>query len=105
MTYPHLVLTSNPHDRAALRRTDEAWLDERWADPASRVLVVSGTRVRPVSGALEWVSPNDAPEGTRVLLGQRDDSFWFAVVTGPELAKSEPDAVAPSARPAARAVG
>ena len=43
MTYPHLVLTSNPHDRAALRRTDDAWLDERWADPASRVLVVSGT--------------------------------------------------------------
>ncbi len=46
MTYPHLVLTANPHDRAALRRIDEAWLDERWADPATRVLVVSGTRVR-----------------------------------------------------------
>jgi NAD+ diphosphatase len=98
VTYPHLVLTSNPHDRAALRRTDEAWLDERWADPASRVLVVSGTRVRPVGDALEWVSPGDAPEGTRVLLGHRGDSFWFAVVTGPELAKSEPDAWHPLRR-------
>ena len=91
MTYPHLVLTSNPHDRAALRRTDEAWLDERWADPETRVLVISGTRVRPADGVLQWVSPAETPEGTKVLLGERDSSTWFAVVTGPELAKSEPE--------------
>ena len=95
MTYPHLELTANSHDRAALRRTDEAWLAEKWDDPRTRVLVVSGTRVRPADGGLPWVGPADAPEGTRVLLGERDGATWFAVVTGPELAKAEPEAWLP----------
>ena len=46
-----------------MRRTDEAWLEERWADPATRVLVVAGTRLRPVDGAVDWVAPADAPDG------------------------------------------
>lgn len=92
MTYPHLELTANPHDRSGLRRTDEAWLAQRWGDRETRVLVVSGTRVRPVDGALEWVSPADAPDGVRVLLGERDGAAWFAVVGGPEAAAAEPDA-------------
>lgn len=86
MTFPHLALTADPHDRAGVRRKDDAWLDERWADPDARVLVVSGTRVRPVDGALEWVAPSQAPEGTRVLLGERDGRTWFALVAGPEVA-------------------
>ena len=53
-------------------RTDEHWLDERWADPATRVLVIAGARVRPVDGRLAWVSPQEAPDGLRVLLGERD---------------------------------
>ena len=92
VTYPHLELTANPHDRAAHRRTDHTWLDERWSDPETRVLVVSGTRVRPVDGVLVWRSPAEAPAGTRVLLGERDGTTWFAVVAGPELAKAEPEA-------------
>jgi NAD+ diphosphatase len=92
VTYPHLELTAHPHDRTALRRNDEAWLDEKWADPETRVLVVSGTRVRLVDNALAWVSPGEAPSGTRVLLGERDGTTWFAVVTDPDLAKAEPDA-------------
>ena len=91
MTYPHLELLTDPHDRAALRRNDDAWLDERWADPQTRVLVVSGTRVRPVEGTLEWVSPAEAPSGTRVLLGEYGQATWFAVVTHPALAKAEPE--------------
>ena len=91
MTYPHLELTAEPHDRAGLKRTDEAWLQERWADPETRVLVVSGTRVRPRDGAIEWVSPSDAPDGVRLLLGERDDRTWFAVVVPAEVAKEEPD--------------
>ena len=90
MSYPHLDLAADPHDRSALRRNDRAWLDARWADPATRVLVVSGTRVRPVDGALRWVSPDQAPDGTRVLLGEREGRTWFAVIADAGLAAAEP---------------
>lgn len=83
MTFPHLQLSANPHDRTGVRRADEAWLDEKWADPKSRVLVVTGTRVRPVDGQVQWISPADAPQGLRVLLGERDGTTWFAVVVEP----------------------
>jgi NAD+ diphosphatase len=92
VTYPHLRLTTNPHDRAGARRADQAWLDERWADPETRVLVVSGTRIRPRDGRVEWVSPAEAPEGLRVLLGEHGGRAWFALVAGPEVA--EPDKAA-----------
>jgi NAD+ diphosphatase len=95
VTSPHLVLTTDPHDRAAVRRNDEAWLEQRWADPDTRVLVVSGTRVRPVDGVLPWVGPEQAPEGVRVLLGERGGATWFAVVTDPGLAAAEPEAWLP----------
>jgi NAD+ diphosphatase len=85
--YPHLQLSANPHDRTAVRRGDEEWLERRWADPRSRVLVVSGTRVRPRGGRVEWVSPAQAPEGVRVLLGEHDGRAWFAVVTDVSLAQ------------------
>lgn len=81
----------DPHDRVAVRRKDDAWLEARWADPGTRVLVVAGTRVRPRDGALDWVSPVEAPEGLRVLLGERDGRAWFAVVTGVEVAKAGGD--------------
>jgi NAD+ diphosphatase len=82
--YAHQRMAADAHDRVAVRRADEAWLEERWADPATRVLVVAGTRVRPVDGAIEWVSPAEAPEGLRVLLGEREGRAWFAVVAAPE---------------------
>ncbi|WP_183096126.1 NAD(+) diphosphatase [Nocardioides stalactiti] len=74
-----------------LRRTDDAWLDARWAADGGRVLVISGTRVRPRDGALAWLSTSEAPDGVRVLLGDRDGTTWWAVITGPEDAKAEPD--------------
>ena len=87
--YPHERLSATAHDRAAVRRTDDAWLEQRWADPTSRVLVVSGTRVKPVDGALPWVPPDEAPDGLRVLLGEQEGAARFAVITGAELAKAE----------------
>ncbi|WP_372734865.1 NAD(+) diphosphatase [Nocardioides sp.] len=84
MDYPHQRMAAAAHDRAGLRRSDEAWLEERWADPETRVLVIAGTRVRPVDGALAWVSAAEAPEGLRVLLGERDGRSWFAVITRAE---------------------
>jgi len=86
----HEHLSAHSHDRLHERRKDEAWLDQRWADPGTRVLVVSGTRVRPHHGAATWVSPGEAPEGLRVLLGDVDGRAWFALVTGPEAAQVAP---------------
>lgn len=88
VTYPHEQLAANPHDRTALRRGDDDWLEARWGDPESRVLVVAGTRIRPRDGQIEWVSPAEAPEGLRVLLGERDGRAWFAVVADAALSKS-----------------
>src|SRR5262245_27204346 len=83
-SFPHLDLAANAHDRAGERRIDDEWLDGHWADPESRVLVVAGTRVRPVGGVLPWVAPADAPyEGRRVLLGERDGRAWFALIIDP----------------------
>ena len=65
MRFPHERLAANPHDRTAEHRTDEAWLADRWADPDTRVLVVSGTRIRPRDGRIDWVSPADAPDPVR----------------------------------------
>lgn len=95
MSYPHLALTRDPHDRLGLRRSDEAWLAERWADESSRVLVVSGTRVRPRDGALVWVAPAEAPDGVRLLLGERGGTTYWAVVAGPEQAAADKDAWLP----------
>ncbi|WP_309504671.1 MULTISPECIES: NAD(+) diphosphatase [Nocardioides] len=88
MTYQHERLSANPHDRAGARRADDAWLEERWSDPETRVLVVSGTRVRPADGGLDWVAPADAPEGLRVLLGEHDGRAWFAVIVDAEVSKT-----------------
>ena len=91
MSFPHLSLVADPHDRQGLLRTDDAWLRERWEDPASRVLVIAGTRVRPGEGGLEWLPSADAPDGLRVLLGDRDGTTWWAVIVPGEVAKGEPD--------------
>ncbi len=89
MTFPHLSLSANPHDRTGLRRGDEAWLEQQWADPATRVLVISGTRIRPVDGRIVWVAPSEAPDGMRVLLGERDGATCFAVIVDPAVASEE----------------
>lgn len=89
MTFPHLDLAAHAHDRAGERRVDEEWLAARWADPASRVLVVAGTRLRPEHGRLRWVAPADAPEGVRLLLGERAGTTWFAVLVDPARAPGD----------------
>ena len=77
-----IALSRHPHDRVAERRTDDAWLAEVWADDVNtKVLVVAGTRIRPVDGGVAWVPPSEAPEGIRVLLGERDGTVWFAVIS------------------------
>ena len=71
-------------DRATQRRGDTEWMEAAWADPRTRVLVVreSQALVRTVDGRPElvFVSPADAPEGTRFLLGlDADEVAYFGV--------------------------
>lgn len=80
MTYPHVELARSPHDRQGLRRTDDAWLDDSWGRPDTRVLVVAGTRIRPDDGAPVWIPTDAAPDGVRVLLGERDGVAHWAVI-------------------------
>ncbi|MFT4083132.1 MAG: NAD(+) diphosphatase [Nocardioides sp.] len=84
----HQRLASAPHHRASLHRTDQEWLDARWAEPATRVLVVAGNRVEPAHDrpGVVWRSADRAPAGTRVFLGERDGAAAFAVLTGRERA-------------------
>ncbi len=86
---PHVALSRHPHDRHGLYRTDDTWLDERWADPTTKALVIAGTRVRLTDGKVEWVTPQEAPDGTRVLLGERDGSTWFALIADAAPAKDD----------------
>ena len=92
---PHVALSRHAHNRLALQRTDQAWLDARWADPATRVLVVAGTRLRVVDGEVPLVSTDQAPDGTRVLLGEEDGTTYFATLVAPDDAPGDPDAWVP----------
>ncbi|UFN44179.1 NAD(+) diphosphatase [Nocardioides okcheonensis] len=90
-TLPHVALSAHAHNRLGLRRTDDDWLAARTADPSTRVLVVAGNRLRPVDGAVTWLSPDEAPEGLPVLLGETDGVVHLAVVVAPEQAPGPPE--------------
>ena len=100
-----LALSRGTVDRLTERRTDQAWLDAAWADPGTRVLVVSDgqalVRADDESAALVFVPPDQAPDGTRFLLGQDDaaGTVYFGV-SGP-LPATAP--VTPPGPPEARA--
>ena len=81
---PHVALSRQAHDRHGLLRSDEDWLEERWADPATRVLVIAGSRLHLVEDRIAWVGPDAAPAGLRILLGERDGVHHFAVVVEPD---------------------
>lgn len=86
---PHVALSSHTHDRHGAHRTDDEWLDRQWADPSTRVLVVVGSRIRPVDGRVVWVPSAQAPPGTRVLLGEQDGLTHFAVLADAAEASGE----------------
>jgi NAD+ diphosphatase len=79
-----LALARGTVDRITKRRTDRDWIDRAWKDPRTRVLVVSDGQalVREVAGRVELVlvAPEEAPPGTRFLLGQdADEAVYFGV--------------------------
>jgi NAD+ diphosphatase len=77
-----IALSARSHERIGGRRTDETWLAEKWADPSTRVLVLAGGRFPLVDDgtAVRWLSPSEAPEGERLLLGERDGVVHFVVL-------------------------
>jgi NAD+ diphosphatase len=81
-----LALFRGTVDRVTEKRTDKAWLDAAWANPGSRVLVVSGgqalVRLDDEQASLVFVSPREAPGGTRFLLGQDADGVVYFGVSG-----------------------
>lgn len=84
---PGLLLSRAEVDRSTVRRGDSGWLAAAWADPATRVLVVEDGKalVRSGGGAEElvFVSPHQAPDGVRFLLGTGTDETVYFGVTGP----------------------
>jgi NAD+ diphosphatase len=100
-----LILARETVDRATERRTDQAWLDRTWADPATRVLVVHHgralVRVAGDHGELVFVSPGQAPAGVRFLLGVEATDAGEVVYYG----VSGPVEGAPDEPPPARGTG
>jgi NAD+ diphosphatase len=82
-----LALARGTVDRITARRSDKDWIDAAWKDPRSRLLVVQDGNaiVREVGAGLElvFISPEEAPPGTRLLLGQDDDGVVYFGVDGP----------------------
>jgi NAD+ diphosphatase len=82
-----LALSRSTVDRATVHRGDAAWVTAAWADPRTRVVVVSNSHALIRSGEggqeLVFVSPAEAPEGTKFLLGvDSDDVAYFGVNAG-----------------------
>ncbi|HSR22281.1 MAG TPA: NAD(+) diphosphatase [Candidatus Eisenbacteria bacterium] len=79
---PDLALARASVDRAAHRRTDEAWLAAAWADPRTRVMRFAHARAA-VAGdppALELRSPAelpDVPVERRYFLGEEGGVAYF----------------------------
>ena len=99
-TSPQIALSVRAHDRVGRRRTDQAWLDAVWADPRTRVLRLARGRFPVVEGgtSLAWSAPEEAPEGQRVFLGERDGVAHFSVLV------AEPDEGWPDLRVVAPAL-
>ncbi|MGH3354284.1 MAG: NAD(+) diphosphatase, partial [Nocardioidaceae bacterium] len=77
-----LALSRHPHDRLGNQRVDDAWLAARWDDPGTRVLLLhkATVAVDETAAAPLYVSPPDATEGDRVLLGHDAGTTYFAVM-------------------------
>ncbi len=104
-----LALARSTVDRVTHRRNDTQWLDAAWADPRTRVLVVSDGRALVRFDDDEHVelvfsAPAEAPAGVRFLLGQDADGVVYFGVSG-DLPSAPPPAAALPAAALPTAVG
>ncbi len=91
-----IALTAHEVERSTALRNNADWLAKAWDDPATRVLVVEDGQVlaRIADGLAElvFVSPEQAPDGVRFLLGVDSDGVAYfgaggslsAVGSGPD---------------------
>jgi NAD+ diphosphatase len=81
---PGPPLSEQSYDRAARRRSDEAWLTDAWQ--RARIVLVSPKSATPVDGQGRVVlrAAADAPDGPRRFLGLVDDAPHFAVTAEPD---------------------
>ena len=81
-----LALSRATVDRATERRTDSAWIEQVWADPRTRVLVVHDGRALARDNGdgydLLLIPAAEAPSGTRFLLGVDDEDVAYFGVSG-----------------------
>jgi NAD+ diphosphatase len=92
-TFGRLVLARGTVDRITHRRTDKDWIDAAWKDPRTRVLVVHDGHALVREDGLVFVTPEEAPAGTRFLLGQDSDGVVYFGVSGPLGAPSAAEGV------------
>lgn len=82
-----LALARGTVDRFAERRTDPEWLEARWTDPGTRVLVVNDgqalARLGDADAELVLLPVSQAPDGPRYLLGVDDDGRAYFGVSAP----------------------
>ena len=79
----NLALARGTVDRVTRRRTDKDWIDAAWKDPRTRVLVVREGHALVRGDELVFISPEEAPAGTRFLLGQDTDGVVYFGVSAP----------------------
>jgi NAD+ diphosphatase len=82
-----LALARGTVDRSAERRTDPEWLEARWTDPGTRVLVVNDgqalARLGDADPELVLLPVSQAPDGPHYLLGVDDDGRAYFGVSAP----------------------
>jgi NAD+ diphosphatase len=82
-----LALARGTVDRSTEHRTDPEWLEARWAEPGTRVLVVNDgqtlARLGEADAELVLLPVSQAPEGPRYLLGVDDDGRAYFGVGAP----------------------
>jgi NAD+ diphosphatase len=82
-----LALARGTVDRSTERRTDPEWLEARWAEPGTRVLVVNDgqalARLGEQDAELVLLPVSQAPDGPRYLLGVDDDGRAYFSVAAP----------------------
>ena len=82
-----LALARGTVDRSAEHRTDPEWLEARWAEPGTRVLVVDDgqalARLGDADAELVLLPVSQAPDGPRYLLGVDDGGRAYFGVSAP----------------------